>query len=499
MVREKESFITGLSHDLLTSFSLIKAPVCDLKRDASLGIDQREKLDVISKNADFLSEMFTTLLDFKKVEMSDRNLDVRQVEIVEYTRFIVNAFDYLAKSKAIDLHFNPEIERLELLIDSIKYERILYNLISNAVKFTGELGKVVVSLKCDVNNRKLSVCVSDSGIGIAESNLDKIFEKFYREERCQNVSGLGVGLYTARKFLEIMGGSISIDSVEGEGTSFTVNLPFDLPEIMEMSSRPSDEPLFNVLVVEDNSQLREYLRKRLSEHFDVAIATDGKEALDYIKTNLPEIVISDIMMDNMDGLELCSTIKGSPLYSDIFVILLSAKSGAEDEMVGYKAGADFYITKPFDPEILINHLKNVYATRQRRRKQIISELSDDNSDGLRHKNSENDFLNKAMSVVDKHIGNEEFRVDDFASEMGLSSVVLNRKFKMIIGETPSVFIRNHRLRKAAMMLKTTDLSVSEIAYLVGFSQAHYFIKCFKELYGDTPKNYRNEPNGQTVN
>ena len=195
------------------------------------------------------------------------------------------------------------------------------------------------------------------------------------------------------------------------------------------------------------------------------------------------------MMPEMDGLALCSTVKNNSMYSDIFVVLLSAKSSSEDEILGYKAGADFYLKKPFDPDILINQMKNVYTTRQQRRKQIISDLlspQDKNTDF----HPKNDFLSKAIKIIEEHIMNENFKIDEFAAEMNLSKTVLHRKFKLMIGETPNVFIRNIRLRKAANMLKTTNLSISEIAYMTGFSQAHYFIKCFKELYKDTPKNFR---------
>ncbi len=195
----------------------------------------------------------------------------------------------------------------------------------------------------------------------------------------------------------------------------------------------------------------------------------------------------------MDGLTLCSTIKQTPMYSDVFVILLSAKSSSEDEMMGYKAGADFYIKKPFNPDILISQIQNVYTTREQRRKQIASKLLFSQHDGDQEEVSspEDDFLNKAVKVIEEHLMEENFNIEEFATEMNLSKTVLHRKFKLMIGETPNVFIRNIRLRKAADMLKKTDLPISEIAYLTGFNQAHYFTKCFKDLYKDTPKNYRN--------
>ena len=489
LLQEKESFFTGLSHDLLTSFSLILAPVSDLLRDKEMNEDQKEKLNIISKNADFLSDIFSTILDFKRVELMDKEVKEKPVELVAFIRIIVNAFDYLAKSSGIDLSYHSEVSNLVVVIDTIKLERILYNLISNALKFTKEGGTVEVVLSCTKSSEYFSIQVKDTGIVNKHQNKSKVFEKFYREDESNNSCGLGLGLYTTRKFLQVMGGDVTIDSVVGRGTTIIVTLPAKRVEIMPEKEESDIDSIVTVLLVEDNIQMQDYLRKKLAAHFDVAVASNGVEAMEFIKNNLPELVISDVMMPEMDGLALCSTVKNNSMYSDIFVVLLSAKSSSEDEILGYKAGADFYLKKPFDPDILINQMKNVYTTRQQRRKQIISDLlspQDKNTDF----HPKNDFLSKAIKIIEEHIMNENFKIDEFAAEMNLSKTVLHRKFKLMIGETPNVFIRNIRLRKAANMLKTTNLSISEIAYMTGFSQAHYFIKCFKELYKDTPKNFR---------
>lgn len=499
LLQEKESFFAGLSHDLLTPFSLIIAPISDLMRDKGMNEDQREKLEIISKNATFLSDIFSTILDFKRAELIDTEIKEKNVELVSFIQIIVNAFDYLAKSNGVKLSYKPDISRLFVSIDTIKLERILYNLISNALKFTKEEGDIDVLLNYDGLSDIFYLKVCDTGIGIDAQNQDKVFEKFYQEEKDNNSQGLGLGLYTTRKFIHMMGGGIEIKSAPLRGTTITINLPAKKIEesepLQEEKEYTDGDNLFTILLVEDNNQLRDYLRKKLAVHFDVAVASNGIEALDFIKNNLPEIVISDVMMPEMDGLTLCSTIKNTPMYSDIFVILLSAKSSSEDEMQGYKSGADFYVKKPFDPEILIKQMVNVYATRQQRRKQIITDLLSPQSDnaGIQPKD---DFLQRAIRIIEEHLMDENFKIDEFAAEMHLSKTVLHRKFKLMIGETPNIFIRNIRLRKAANMLKETDLSISEIAYLTGFSQAHYFIKCFKELYQDTPKNFRKSNNSE---
>lgn len=489
LLREKESFFTGLSHDLLTSFSLILAPVSDLIRDKDMNEDQREKLGIISKNAEFLSDVFGTILDFKRAELSDKELKEKTVELASFIRIIVNAFDYLAKSSGIVLSYHSDVSSLVVSIDTVKLERILYNLISNAIKFTKEGGTIDVTFTFSEASGLFSIKVKDTGVGIAYQNQSKIFEKFYRENGDNHSRGLGLGLYTTQKFLQVMGGEVAIESVLQEGTSIIVTFPAKRVEVVAEKEELALDNQFTVLLVEDNVQLRDYLKKKLSAHFDVAVASNGVEAWEFIKHNLPELVISDVMMPEMDGLTLCSTVKNTPMYSDIFIILLSAKSSSEDEISGYKAGADFYLKKPFDPDILINHMRNVFATRQQRRKQIISDLLSPQDKGEEF-HPKNDFLNKSIKIVEEHLMDEDFKIDEFAAEMNLSKPVLHRKFKLMVGETPNIFIRNIRLRKAANMLKTTDLSISEVAYMTGFSQAHYFIKCFRELYQDTPKNFR---------
>lgn len=498
LLLEKESFFAGLSHDLLTPFSLILAPVKDLMREQNMNEDQHEKLEIISKNATFLSDLFNTILDFKRAELIDEEIKEKNVELVSFILIVVNAFDYLAKSSQIELMYHPEIEQLHVSIDTIKLERILYNLIGNALKFTKEGGKVHVGLAYAPSANDLKIEIKDTGVGVSAQNQSKVFEKYFREGSHLKTKGLGLGLYTSKKFVRMMGGDIVLASEAEKGTTVTIHLPGKLSEDTGAAANEPEyfgtDGLYSILLVEDNDQLRDYLKKKLSAHFEVGVVSNGLEALHFIKNNLPEIVISDVMMPEMDGLTLCATIKHTPILSDTFVILFSAKSSTEDEMQGYKAGADFYIRKPFDPDALIKQLENVFATLQQRKKQIIADLfSPQNESG--EIDVKDHFLQRAIQVIEDHLMDENFKIDEFAAEMNLSKTVLHRKFKLIVGETPNNFIRNVRLKKAARMLKETDLSVSEVAYLSGFNQAHYFIKCFKEVYQLTPKNYRLQNQG----
>jgi signal transduction histidine kinase/ligand-binding sensor domain-containing protein/DNA-binding response OmpR family regulator len=492
LLQEKESFFAGLSHDLLTPFSLIIAPANDLLRE-NMQEENREKVEIIAKNATYLSDIFTSILDLKRAEFIDTEIKEKQVELVSFCRVIVNAFDYLAKSKQISLSYQPKIMELTIFFDTVKLERVLYNLLSNSIKFTPEGGSINVLLDRK-DEEKFMLRIADTGAGIDSKNLSKVFNKFYQEAKYRNnMQGLGLGLYIVRNFVDRLGGELDIQSKQGAGTDINVTFPFRaIPELKNPQEAGGLDELPSILLVEDNNQLREYLKKELSVHFQVTTAGNGIEALEFIRSNLPEVVISDVMMPEMDGLILCSKIKTTPLLSDIFVVLLSAKSSTEDELQGYKAGADFYIKKPFDSQILMNQVLNVYTTRQQRRKQIMHEFLSSPAQQEIENAPKNDFFSRAVKIIEEHLMDENFKIDEFAFKMNVSKTVLHRKFKVIIGETPNVFIRDVRIRKAADMLKNTDLTVAEIAYLTGFSQSHYFIKCFKEMFGDTPKSFRSK-------
>ncbi|MDD4499799.1 MAG: ATP-binding protein [Bacteroidales bacterium] len=488
---EKESFFAGLSHDLLTSFTLIIAPVGDLLKAKELVPENMEKVQIIYKNAVYLSDVFKTILDFRRVESIDFPVERRKTELVSFVRVIVDSFGYLARSKHIDFRFETSTTSLYVLIDVVKLERILFNLLSNAFKFTPEDGKIKFTLEYMIDEEKVAFRVEDTGVGIEADKLELIFEKFYQNHSEGNPQGFGLGLYIVRKFIELLQGTICITSERNNGTCVSIELPIQKSEqeIQNCDVPVDPDQVVTILLVEDNEEMKNYLKGHLSRYFSVATASDGSEAFDFIQNNLPEMVISDVIMPGIDGLTLCDKIKSNPLYSDIFVVLLSAKSSPEDELRGYKAGADFYIGKPFDCECFIKQLLNIYSTRIQRRKQILKSIFSQ-KDGTKYSTPKDDFLNKAIQVIEKHIMDENFKRDDFAYEMNISKTVLHRKFKLLIGETPNAFVRHVRLHKATELLINSNLTVAEIAYLTGFNQSHYFIKCFREVYNETPKTYR---------
>ena len=496
LLREKESFFSGLSHDLMTTFSLILAPVNDLIRENKQNELGKEKLEIIKKNTSFLSDMFGTIFDFKRAEFTDKKIHENSVELVSFTRLIAGAFEYLATSRNIKLEFTTNIEALHVTIDNIKVERILYNLLSNAIKFTPDNGQV--SLKMDfIPPEHVNFKISDNGIGMDLNSQQLIFEKFYRDTSAlngQEAKGLGLGLYIVKKFVTIIGGTINVDSELNHGTTVQVEIPVktDLNkadnEVMKITKSFSDEKS-TILVVEDNLQLLNYTTEKLRSFFNVIPVSTAEQALQAINNYLPEIVITDIMMPGTDGLSLTRTIKADARLSDIFVVILTAKSSTEDELNGYKQGADIYLKKPIDLEVLLKQMINIHNTRQNRKSQIYTDLisKDDNQIEF---DSRETFLKWSMQIIEDQLMNADFTMDDFATEMNISKSVLHRKFKLLVGQTPNQFIKIIRLRKSVELLKKSDLSISEIAYMTGFNQSHYFIKCFKEVYNQTPKNYR---------
>ncbi|WP_321332247.1 two-component regulator propeller domain-containing protein [uncultured Bacteroides sp.] len=502
LLREKESFFAGLSHDLLTPFSLIMAPANDLLRESTKEDPQREKLEIIAKNASFLSDIFSTILDFKRAELSDSEVKERKTEIVSFTRLIVQSFAYLAKSKQIALFYQPSITELYLLTDHVKIERILYNLISNSLKYTSVEGTITVSLEYDEVQARLHYRIKDNGAGIEKINQEKIFDKFYREPKYirNNISqGFGIGLYVVKRFVAMLNGELSIASEPGEGTEIRISLPAAIcscEEEKEVENSYKQDDANTLLLVEDNEELREYLKSKFTEaHFSVITARNGNEAMKLVTEYMPEIVVSDVMMPEGDGFTLCREIKGNSLYADIFVIFLTARASTDDELQGYKAGADIYVKKPFDPDALVNQMINISQTRQKRKAQLLGKLISPDSKDIDF-DPRDQFLQQSMKVIEEHLMEADFKIDEFAAEMNASKTVLHRKFRTLVGQTPNQFIRTIRLRKAVNLLNNTELSIAEIAYLTGFNQSHYFIKCFREVYEDTPKNFRQKKQEQ---
>ncbi|HEV2479030.1 MAG TPA: two-component regulator propeller domain-containing protein [Puia sp.] len=516
--RMKIKFFTNLSHEFRTPLSLILSPVDKLIR-ASEEPGPRQLAMTIERNARRLLHLVNQLLDLRKMEVNELKLNMSGGDIAAFIRSTANSFADLAQERGIDFGYHSEIDQLPAQFDRDKLERILFNLLSNAFKFTppgGSIGVELAVLEKDQQSVLLELKVRDTGIGIPPDLQEKIFESFFQADSPGHLrnQGTGIGLAITREFVEMHGGTIKVDSKPDMGSCFTVLLPVNvLPAGSAGSAGPSTPPLtpevitprvpsdlgetgtrrFKVLLVEDDDDFRFYLRENLAPLFTVLEASNGQEGWQKTLSAQPDLVVSDVNMPLMDGLELCKKIKGDERVHNVPVILLTALSAEDHQLRALGFGANDYISKPFIVEILISRIRNLLQFRgsveETARKRIIAEPTE--IDAEPEKTAE-DFVREAVEVLEKNIANPDFSVDDWSRELGLSRTTLYKKIVGATGKTPIGFIRSFRMKRAAQLLEKTRHNVAEVAYMVGFNNPKYFARYFKEVYGVLPSIYQAE-------
>ena len=459
--------------------------------------DQKETLLLARRNVDILRRLVNNILDFRKIESGNMPLTLYRFDLPSAVKEWMSGFEGTSRF----IHYDGA-QSLEVEADMRLLECILFNLLGNSIKHTSPGGEITVSVQQEGADAILTV--KDNGEGIPREKLPYIFDRFYQAGK--HTSGTGIGLALVKGIAELHGGSVSVESVPGEGATFFIRIPIrhegaeilesrDAAEFTERfqdvyraadssleeaatSVTESDRP--TILVVDDNSDLREFIGTLLQGEYRIIKASDGKEALDKATRELPDLVVSDVMMPVMDGLELCKALKGQFSTSHIPVILLTAKSLEEQRAEGYDSGADAYISKPFSEKVLLSRIGNLLKSRILLKEHYL-ETGESAS-----RPQENDFLSRFRAKVQEHISDENLSVEQIGSEIGLSRVQLYRKVKALTGYSPVELVRITRLKAAAEMLKTTDKTISEIAYAVGFGTPSYFSKCFKELFGRQP-------------
>ena len=494
--RAKLDFFTNVSHDLRTPLSLVAGPL-EHVLEGPLQDDQKETLLLARRNVDILRRLVNNILDFRKIESGNMPLTLYRFDLPSAVKEWMSGFDGTSRTIRYD-----GAQSLEIEADMRLLECILFNLLGNSIKHTSPGGVITVSVQQEGADAILTV--KDNGEGIPLEKLPYIFDRFYQAGK--HTSGTGIGLALVKGIAELHGGSVSVESVPGEGATFFIRIPIrhegaeilesrDAAEFTERfqdvyraadssleeaatSVTESDRP--TILVVDDNSDLREFIGTLLQGEYRIIKASDGKEALDKATRELPDLVVSDVMMPVMDGLELCKALKGQFSTSHIPVILLTAKSLEEQRAEGYDSGADAYISKPFSEKVLLSRIGNLLKSRILLKEHYL-ETGESAS-----RPQENDFLSRFRAKVQEHISDENLSVEQIGSEIGLSRVQLYRKVKALTGYSPVELVRITRLKAAAEMLKTTDKTISEIAYAVGFGTPSYFSKCFKELFGRQP-------------
>jgi len=551
----KSRFFANISHEFRTPLTLILGPLQNIRSKIN-DIQIKKDMDIMDRNARRLQTLINQLLNLSKLESGKMKLRAHEENLVSLVRLFIQSFESYAAQRNIQLEFNSEKNEILAFVDREKIEKILNNLLSNAFKFTGEGGRIEVVITplpaplkggdsvhsltmgpaggkspLEGGFRGVEIKVSDTGSGIPHEKLPHIFERFYQadDSYSKDLEGSGIGLALTKELVDVHYGDIKVDSVIGKGTTFTIILPLgkshleqdeivevrktvdsgtfpDIPDSVvhedeqKIPGKATDTELMDnsipvILIVEDNADLRAYIRSFLDSDYQVIEAEDGQIGIDKATETVPDLIISDVMMPKMDGYQLCDKIKSDVRTSHIPVILLTARASLESKLEGLETGADDFITKPFDHQELIIRTKNLIEQRNKL-KELFSKGSKPEGytqipamPGIEQK-----FLDKTSKTVENNMSDPEFSVENFAKEMAMSRVQLHRKLRALIGQAPSEFIRTLRLNKAAELLMQNKGNVSEIAYDVGFNNPTYFSSCFSKQFGLPPKEFLNRNN-----
>ncbi|HTL08187.1 MAG TPA: ATP-binding protein, partial [Chitinophagaceae bacterium] len=515
----KIRFFTNVSHEFRTPLSLILTPLDKIIRQAE-DPAQRKQFQLIHRNARRLLNLVNQLLDFRKMEVQELRLNAVQGDIIKFCRGISYSFTDIAEKKNIQFSFYATVESLLMSFDHDKLERILFNLLSNAFKFTNESGKVAVQLQMHMEDNKqlLAIKVIDTGIGIPLAKQEKIFERFFQNDIPGSLvnQGSGIGLSITKEFVKLHNGDLQVSSEPGKGSCFTVLLPVIEMPVLQDAPLPADEDAANdrwvpvpaeeksgtarkqrLLLVEDNEDFLFYLKDNLREHFSIVDAVNGKEGWQKALGEHPDLVVADISMPEMNGIDLCRKIKHDARTAHIPVILLTAFAGDEQQLKGLETGASDYMTKPFNFEILLSRVRNILDEQARLKKTFQKQVDVQPAD-ISVVSSDEQFIYQVMAVLEKNISNADFSVEEMSRSLFMSRVTLYKKLLAITGKTPIEFIRSFRLKRAAQLLEKSQLTIAEVAYEVGFNSPKSFSKYFKMEFNTPPSGYMADKKKDTV-
>ena len=506
--KAKLQFFTNISHELRTPLTLIADPVNYIIHDDNLNSQQRSMLQIVQRNVLVLTQLVSEILDFRKVQNGKMELRLSDFNLAESMKQWIKLFSVSAQKKHITISMDAP-DTIMLRADQDKIERICYNLLSNALKYTSEGGEI--SLMAKEEGGRVMISVADNGCGISSDELPYIFDRFYQAKNAGR--GTGIGLAIVKAFTELHHGEVSATSIEGKGSTFTIHIPVrqkgevtnqsteKIEQLVEPSSAEevpnqarhideliqpyqTDKP--EVLIIDDNIDIRTYLRSVLSEKYNVSEAADGKAGLELARKIVPDIVLSDIMMPVMDGLAFCQQLKTDKAISHIPVILLTARSLDEQRAEGYEHGADAYLSKPFSLRLLLSRIDNLIESRKKLNQTWSKGVEDDEIGNISNE-IDKSFLKQLRKIIQENLANSDLSVEQIGDEIGLSRVQLYRKVKALTGYSPVEIVRKARLTRARHLLRTTEKTVSEVAYAVGFSTPSYFSKCYKDEFGESPK------------
>ncbi len=530
--QSKLKFFMNVSHEFRTPLTLILNPVNKILSSYNNPAEVQKSALVIQRSARRLLYLINQLLDFRKMDIGMASLKVSKADIVAFSKNICDLFQDLVRSKYINFEFESSEDQIEMYFDIDKYEKIITNLMSNALKFTEHGGSIKFFIsKGNLENKKMKlkgdgveIKVIDTGIGFKKDQLDKVFSRFFNADNTN--TGTGIGLNFTKALVELHGGSIQVKSEHGKGTEFIIYLPIkppstsfenieekDIDELLRnsttlntikaaeyeiaISETSSDsEEVINegkekpvLLIVEDNRELRTHLKNELQKNFNIKEAKNGKVAYDRVKKIMPDIVISDVMMPEMDGFEFCNLVKSDIDTCHIPIILLTARTLEEDRIEGFETGADEYLPKPFNIYVLRARIKNLLEARKRLREKFTAISGVAASSKVAGNSQDEAFLDKTTMVIMENIEDENFKLDDLIQELGIGRSQFYRKINSITGQNPSNFIRTIKLKYAAELLLKDEFSIKEVSHMTGFNSSAYFTKTFKELYNLTPTQF----------
>ena len=517
----KTDFFTNISHELRTPLTLIVSPLSDLisgKHNFSPAL--QNKFQLMHRNGERLLRLINQLLNLSKIESVNRKLEVSKGDIIAYIEKIISSFAHLAGQQNISLVFKSDFKTMDAFFDADIIEKCLYNLLSNAFKFTPEGGEISIICQIettsDLTANKLKLTLTDSGIGIPENEISHLFERFHTihgQEKI-NPNGTGIGLFLTKELIELHKGSIKVSSIEGKGTSFQLIVPvgesyFERSNIytpqlsvdfnetigtaedyngLETENILSLNKFNLMLIVEDNEELRAYLKESMLDNFEIIEADNGKTGLEKALENQPDIIISDWMMPLMNGIELCQQIKTNETTSHIPFILLTARANTSSMITGIKTGADDYVTKPFDLNLLKAKSNALILNRKMLREKFSRSISI-KPEEISMNSADEEFLKKIIQIVESHIDETDLDVSILEKEMSMGKMTLYRKLTSLTNLSGNSFIRNIRLKKAAQFLSSGHYNISEVAYRVGFKDPAYFTRCFKKEFGKSPSDF----------
>ncbi|NNG11163.1 MAG: response regulator, partial [Arenibacter sp.] len=524
----KLEFFTNISHEFRTPLTLIKGPLEYLQKNIGKLENKAlaEQYALMHKNTDYLLRLVGQLLDFRKLNQGKMRLVMRNSDIVAFIKDVAEPFQFMAHKQSIDFSIDASDPLLITWFDHDALEKILNNLLSNAFKFTQKGGRINIKISEKVvqSQKQVVIQVKDTGMGIAKDKLSSIFERFHtaKEDSSINREGMGIGLSFSKNLIELHQGGIEVSSKTNLGTKFKVWLPMEKEaylNIKEISCkdvsdndflvRSSEAESFAIglnddlideglsksrsklpvlLIVDDNPDIRSFIKQILTKSYAIYEAENGQEGIELAKKIMPNVVICDILMPVMDGIAFCKLMKEHQETSHIPIIILTAKSSQESEVQGLQLGVDEYLRKPFNFELLQLKLSNIVKRREQMRKRFNRDITLQPNE-VTVTSMDEKFLSQAIQIVEKHMMNTDFNVEMMVSEMGLSRSNLYLKFKELTGLSSSEFIRNVRLKRAVQLFDQSDLSVKEIMYMTGFNTASYFSKCFKKQFGVVPSEY----------